>query len=268
MIADRLAVFTGDVFGQPATASGSVLFLAAVCFTLQVYLDFSGYTDIAIGIARLMGVRLAENFAWPFLARNPSDFWNRWHMTLTGWFRDYVGRPLGRKSLQRPVASMAGTVLVLGLVGLWHGAAWNFVAFGLVAGVVLAVTSWLRALRKRNGRGPLLGDRWWSTPLAILLTDLHVVLLMILFGARDLPAALDMIAGIFTRAWTWSGELGAPFALALLVALFHFARGRYFRQRGLVPLSPPLRGLFWAGMTLLIVYGIPEATQPFIYFRF
>ena len=104
--------------------------LASFAFTFQLYFDFSGYSDLAIGIARLFGYRIMENFNWPYLARNVSDFWKRWHMSLTGWFRDYVFIPLGgsRGTLGLTIRN---TLLVMAITGLWHGAGWHFVLWGL-----------------------------------------------------------------------------------------------------------------------------------------
>jgi alginate O-acetyltransferase complex protein AlgI len=128
VLADSLAA-TAVLLYQPDLTAGQY-WLASFAFTFQLYFDFSGYSDLAIGIARLFGYRIMENFNWPYLARNVSDFWKRWHMSLTGWFRDYVFIPLGgsRGTLGLTIRN---TLLVMAITGLWHGAGWHFVLWGL-----------------------------------------------------------------------------------------------------------------------------------------
>jgi len=137
VIADRLAEYTHTVFSDPEAYQGAQIWLADFFFAMQLYCDFSGYTDIALGCATIMGIRLMQNFRQPLLARSIHDFWNRWHISLTTWFRDYL-YPLtgGRRSRSR---MYWGIVIIFLVNGLWHGADWTFAAFGLMHGVALVI---------------------------------------------------------------------------------------------------------------------------------
>ncbi len=268
VIADRLALMVDAVYANPADASAPVLLVATVGFAFQLYLDFSAYTDIAIGIARLMGVRLSENFNWPFLARNPSDLWSRWNITLSLWFRDYVYVSLGGTRRSKPVRTVLSLIFVMTLIGLWHGASWNFIAFGLAAGLSLATYHSLRILLRRKSRGPLFGNQWWSTPVAILLTFIHSLILMMLFRSPDLSTAWSVLWGIFNNDWTWPAIYNTHLYLVIFVMGLHYYRGIFMADRIKISLSPPLRGMVWLGLIILILYGAVDTTVRFIYFQF
>lgn len=136
LIADRVALFVDPVFEQPATWGRTALLLGIAGYTVQIWADFSGYTDMGRGCARMLGIRLPENFLTPYLARRPSEFWRRWHVTLSEWIRDYLYIPLGgSRGTPLRVASVALTTMAIS--GLWHGANWTFVAWGLYHGLLL-----------------------------------------------------------------------------------------------------------------------------------
>ncbi|MCB0307720.1 MAG: MBOAT family protein, partial [Calditrichaeota bacterium] len=129
VIADRLGLYVNSVYNNPTEWTGWPVFLATLFFAFQIYCDFSGYSDIAIGAARIMGFRLMENFRRPYLAQSPSEFWRRWHISLSSWLRDYLYVPLGgNRGGERKTYRNLFLTMLLG--GLWHGAAWNFVAWG------------------------------------------------------------------------------------------------------------------------------------------
>lgn len=130
VIADNCAQFVNIIFANPESYSGSVLLFGAVCFSIQIYGDFSGYSDIAIGTARLFGFHLNRNFAFPYFSRDIAEFWRRWHISLSTWFRDYVYIPLGGSKLGK-AKMIRNTLIVFTVSGLWHGANWTFVAWGL-----------------------------------------------------------------------------------------------------------------------------------------
>lgn len=189
VLADHLGVFVDAVFNQVAAGyamqlSPLDLAIAGVCFTFQIYFDFSGYSDIAIGIARIFGVRLMENFNAPLLATSIYDFWKRWHISLTSWFREYVYFSLGGSRKGRPRA-IVNVLVVFFLSGLWHGAAWTFVAWGVCHGVAYVLE---RPWRKLPVRHPWLGR---------IKTFALVVLFFTLFRAPDFGTWLDYIVGIF-----------------------------------------------------------------------
>ncbi|MFT7462332.1 MAG: alginate O-acetyltransferase complex protein AlgI [Pseudohongiellaceae bacterium] len=208
VVADRLAFFVGDVFAAPGQASGAAVALATVAATAQLYLDFSAYSDIDVGVARMLGVRLSENFRWPFLSSNPAEFCGRWHITLTQWFRDDLGRPLGAVRANQPLRTALRVVFVMGLVGLWHRARWNFVVFGLVAGLGLAITSWRRAVPKASGR--------WQNPqglsrlLRVAGTLAYVNLCMLIFVSPDMGRTRVALSNCVEGLWVWELAFAAP----------------------------------------------------------
>jgi len=209
VIADRLAPFVDGVFAAPAETAGPEIALATVLFGFQIYCDFSGYSDIARGAARLLGVELMENFKRPYGAVSVREFWRRWHISLTGWFTDYVYIPLGgnRKGLPRQVVN---TLVVFLLSGLWHGAGWNFAAWGLIHGIYLAAGAvWARR------KGALAGNRG---ALAHIRTFLLVSFPWLFFRAASLGDALTLLSRL---AVGWGGAAAllprlAPLALPLL----------------------------------------------------
>lgn len=268
VVADRLAIFVDQVYAAPEDASASALALATVAFSLQLYLDFSAYTDIAIGTARMMGIRLRENFNWPYLARNPSEFWARWHMSLTSWFRDYLYTPLARIIPSQIARILILPIIVMGLVGLWHGAGWNFVIFGLLAGAGIAFYQSLRRLTGLRRHG-LLGSYWWSTPLAIILTYLHVTfMLTVFFRAPDAATAMTVLDGIISNPWTWETSYEPYLAMVIALGIVHIVRGTFMAHRREIPLSAAFRGAFWFLMFSAIVFGAVEHSERFIYFQF
>ena len=167
-------------------------FLAAVAF--RILMDFSGYSDIAIGAARLLGIRLPENFDWPYLATNIRDFWQRWHISLSSWVRDYVYIPLGGNR-RGPLRRVLNGLVAFGLIGLWHGPAWSFVLWGVYHGAGLAVSSTYASV---PGLGPAVTRIFGKEPLAALfLTQLYVWLGWLLFF-YPVPTALAMARGLLS----------------------------------------------------------------------
>lgn len=263
VVADRLALMVDPAFAQPAQFSAPELVVASLCFVFQLYLDFSAYTDIAIGAARLMGVRLSENFNWPYLARNPNDFWRRWHMTLTSWFRDYVFRSLGGFRRRRPFRTGVVVLVTFMLMGLWHGASWHFVLFGLLSGLVLIAYDFARIIK----RGPLLGEQPWSRVVGWFCGFLVVCLLMVVFRAPDPGTLILLLTRMVSGPWTWGGLYTPHLAMVAGLLALHWLRGVYMPGRDLA-LSAAVRGLFWAGLVALLVFGAVETRQSFIYFQF
>ena len=148
VIADRVGIYVDSVYNQPAAYEGMHLILASYLFVYQIYCDFSGYSDIAIGTARVMGYELMDNFRRPFAARSMGELWQRWHISLTGWIMDYLYFPLIIKSSKR-WQQHCSTFLVFVIIGLWHGAAWNFILFGGYVGFILVFGEITKPYRKR-----------------------------------------------------------------------------------------------------------------------
>lgn len=196
VIADRLASLVAPVYDSPTHFGGPMLTLATLAFAFQIYCDFSAYSDIAIGSARLLGVRLMYNFHRPYVAANVVEFWRRWHISLSTWFRDYLYIPLGGSR----VAGMRMTFNILAvflLSGLWHGAAWTFVIWGGLHAVYYLCHAvwkpWREALEARFGCTET--PRWYRA-CAVVLTFLAVCFAWIFFRADNLGQALDVVRGL------------------------------------------------------------------------
>ena len=151
VVADRLAYLVDPIFANPAAFTPFTVTSAVVGYSLQIYCDFSGYSDIAIGVSKIIGFDLPENFNMPYLATSLTDFWRRWHMTLSGWLRDYLYIPLGGNRHGR-LKTYRNLMITMLLGGLWHGASWNFVFWGLLHGFGLAVNHWWTRDRKGAAR--------------------------------------------------------------------------------------------------------------------
>ncbi len=194
VLADSLAA-TAVLLQQPDLTAAQY-WLASFAYTFQLYFDFSGYSDMAIGISRLFGYRIMENFNWPYLARNISDFWKRWHMSLTGWFRDYLFIPLGGSRGTMGLI-IRNTLIVMAVTGLWHGAGWHFVFWGLYhAGGLITLRLYRRyMLPKLADRGNFLESKL-AAALSILIT-FNFVNIGWVFFACDLSQSIYVLAHMF-----------------------------------------------------------------------
>jgi D-alanyl-lipoteichoic acid acyltransferase DltB (MBOAT superfamily) len=291
ILADGIQPYVGPVFdADPAYALTALEAWGGVlAYTLQIYFDFSGYSDMAIGLAKMCNIDLPLNFNSPYKASNISDFWRRWHMTLSRFLRDYLYFPLGGNR-SGPARRYANLMITMLLGGLWHGAGWTFVIWGGLHGLYLAVNHGWRALRVR-----LLGhDPARSTPLGralgVLTTFLFVVIAWVFFRATSLDAALRIANAMFDLqglrdAWARSGELGAfggARQLAWIAVLLAVAWGLpnsqtlMGRLRQTACLASERRGE-WAWLSLgsigvlvglLAVINGSRGVSEFIYFNF
>ena len=256
-LADKLAPITDAAFEQ--AASGTVTFAAAwsgaLAFTFQLFLDFSAYSEMAIGIAMILGLKLPENFNAPYVATDLRDFWRRWHMTLSRYLRDYVYIPLGG-SRAGPSRFAASTMITMGLCGLWHGAGWTFVAWGLLHGAGLIVC------RGWQGAGLRL-----PTPLAWAITMLFVIAGWVLFRASSFTEAAVML-----EAMSGVGGIGGSFAGGALIivaaAVSTIGPTSFeFVSRQLKPY--PAFAVAAAVVAVVVVLEVGKGQpQSFIYFQF
>lgn len=209
VIADNCAMYVNQVWETYDTQAGSTLLLAAILFTFQIYGDFSGYSDIAIGTAKLFGIKLMRNFNNPYFSRDIAEFWRRWHISLTSWFRDYVYIPMGgnRNGLWRTIVN---TLIVFLICGLWHGANWTYLVWGLY-NVLLFLPLIMLDKSKRYKDVPLV----WKQLPQMLLTFVLVTIGWIIFRAPSLSEAWDVCRNICSRT-LWS----APYILPMQEMLF------------------------------------------------
>ena len=260
VIADHLAAIADPVFagaaGGEAIGSG-LAWLGLGAFALQIYFDFSGYSDMAIGLGKLFGLELPVNFDAPYRAGSIQDFWRRWHMTLSRFLRDYLYIALGgnRHGMARQVLALAVTML---LGGLWHGAAWTFVVWGGLHGVGLAVSHLWQRLRR-----PL------PYPLGWLITFGFVTLTWVFFRANDFTSAQTMLGALLGRGGASSADdLGGLGWLAIGLALATLGpTSQEIVRCWLAPRLLPALGV-GAGLVALVVYVGGWRTQEFIYFQF
>lgn len=199
VIADRLCIAVNAVYSAPEAYSGMSLLFAAIAYSIQIYCDFSGYSDMAIGIAHILGFDLGLNFNMPYISTNPSDFWRRWHISLSSWFRDYVYIPLGgsRKGHFRTYFNLFITML---LSGLWHGASWTFIVWGALYGIASVIHKKYTEIRKKNKGVQAFADNKLIKVASIILNVSMVWLLWIPFRADNFKTAWSVITRIFTMS--------------------------------------------------------------------
>ncbi len=266
-IADFLANNLVDrVFDQPQLYSSAETLFAIYGYALQIFCDFSGYTDIAIGSALLLGLKLPANFNAPYRAMSLRDFWRRWHITLSSWLFDYVFVSFGGLRKRR-INLYRNLILTFLIGGLWHGAAWTFVVWGLLHGVGLSANHAWEALRKRRRWQPL--NSWWSKTLATVITLHFVCLTWIVFRAESLSHAIEILKRLGAMQFA-AGNLALP-VLSILVIGFiaHWAPANaYARIRHAWSWLPsPAQAFLIIGVALGLYYvGGTEA--QFIYGNF
>ncbi|MBR5354216.1 MAG: MBOAT family protein [Bacteroidales bacterium] len=274
VVADSCAIYVDNIFDHPYWFNGASLLLAAVLFTIQIYGDFSGYSDIAIGCAKLFGIRLRRNFNVPYFSRDIAEFWRRWHISLTTWFRDYIYIPMGGSRV--PKGRVLLNTLVIFLVsGLWHGANWTFVAWG--AYHALLFLPLILMGRNRKYRNVVAEGRALPSLRELgqmLVTFFLAVMGWILFRADSIAEAWQYYVHMFSTLFDGSPTLTSNMdawvvfvAVTVMTVVEWLNRGREHEfQR-----QPRCRALRWAGYTALIfMIGAYMVTNemPFIYFQF
>ncbi len=266
-VADNLAPVVAQVFESRAAVSGGMVLVATYAFTWQIYCDFSGYTDIARGLGKWLGVDLSENFRLPFFASNPRDLWRRWHVSLSEWLRDYLYIPLGgsRHGRRRTLFNLAAT-MVLG--GLWHGAAWTYVAWGAYHGTALVAQRVAhRVLPSRPMRLPACLTRVLSIVLMFHVTALG----FLVFRAHSLSHAGTLLWSLAT-GWSRPGEAGSLLAQLAAIAGFLLALELIAWWRNdrmwLIRLPAWAQAAVSAWMFVAIVWFGASYGRQFIYFRF
>lgn len=273
VIADNCAAIVNLYWNSYQELSGTMLLLLGVLFTFQIYCDFSGYSDIAIGCARLFGINLMRNFNFPYFSRSIPEFWRKWHISLTTWFRDYIYFPLGGSRCEKWKV-IRNIFIVWSVSGLWHGANWTFVCWGLFHASLLVIYNILNINTKFQHEvayGKLLPNI--KETFQILLTFMLAVFGWIIFRAGNLSQAADFILSIFTHPIIGYGIIdGKKWFIAGLI-LLHIEWLQRSKQHAL---QFPNKGIFrfrlarWGTYYLIIyiIFNFAGASQSFIYFQF
>ena len=273
-IADKCAAIVDAYWGQYGELPGLTLLVLGILFSFQIYCDFSGYSDIAIGCARLFGFNLMRNFNFPYLSRSVPDFWRRWHISLTSWFRDYIYFPLGGSRCNKWKV-IRNIYIVLGISGLWHGANWTFVCWGLFHATLLSIYK----LYNINTKYETVVLQKYFVPkikelLQITLTFLLVVIGWIIFRAETLQQAVDYFSAMLTNGFLtpFSMIYGKKILflgiLLLIVEWLQRDKQHVLQFSNIKPFN--FRFVRW-GVYYLLIYLIfrgAGASQTFIYFQF
>jgi alginate O-acetyltransferase complex protein AlgI len=274
VIADNCATFANEIFSNYQDHSGSTLLLGAIFFTFQIYGDFSGYSDIAIGVAKLFGFKLMRNFAFPYFSRDIAEFWRRWHISLSTWFREYLYIPLGG-SRGGTWMKVRNTFIIFLVSGFWHGANWTFLAWGFLNACYFLPLLLLK--QNRNNTDTVAQNRLFPTPkefFQILFTFSLTVLAWIFFRSETISQAVEYISGIFsTSLFALPSGLSLKMILvilligvSLLVEWVHRTK-----QHGLeFNLQKTSKSFRWVSYYCLIIaiIWLGGEQENFIYFQF
>jgi alginate O-acetyltransferase complex protein AlgI len=268
-IADRMALFADPVFANPEQYNGGAIWIGVLAYSFQVYCDFSGYSDMALGAAHMLGYKLAKNFDMPYLSANIAEFWQRWHISLSTWLRDYLFIPLGGNRGGR-WKTCRNLIVTMTLGGLWHGANWPFVLFGFIHGCWL---SGHRMFKEWCEPRPNLTDFLRSGPgrvLRIAFTFLAFAATLVIFRSSSVSTAVAVFKGMIVP----HAGMGTPlhnrsfwYLLTVVAAAHALGRNRLW-QRWLHFAPAPVRGFSYALVLTVALVLSPEADRAFIYFQF
>jgi alginate O-acetyltransferase complex protein AlgI len=267
-IADRMAVFSDPVFANPEVHNSSAVWLAVLAYALRIYCDFSGYSDMALGTAHLFGFRLTQNFNMPYLAANVSEFWRRWHISLSTWLRDYLYIPLGgnRGSAWQTNRNL---LITMALGGLWHGANWTYVVWGVLHGVMLVGHRRFRAYCEARPRLDAALQTQLGTAARVFVTFLSVTLCWVFFRP-EWDKALEMLARMFWIADGMSMPLHnrSLWYTVLFVLGCHLLVASGYWQRLWQRSPAAVLGFGYAVCLTVAMVLAPDSGKEFIYFKF
>jgi D-alanyl-lipoteichoic acid acyltransferase DltB (MBOAT superfamily) len=270
VVADNLAVAVNIVYAEPEAYGSLILLYASVLFFFQIYCDFSGYSDIAIGTAKLFGFELSKNFNIPYLSRSVSELWHRWHITLTRWFTDYVYTPIARLKKQNYAFKTFALFLSMTLIGFWHGANWTFIAFGALQAAVISIE---RIPFKINGKKISL-IRYIAKmplPLIVIYMFVHITTSIILFRAETIDDAITVIHRIWSFIPSENFDIFIGWRMIFLPILILAEVCTRFKTYPLIALEKYLsRPIRWAlyYMLIFIIFRYAGPQEAFIYFQF
>ena len=269
VIADGCAVYVNMMFRDPGYFPGSALLFGAVLFAFQIYADFSGYSDIALGAGRLLGFDLLRNFHYPFFSANITEFWRRWHISLSTWFRDYLFTPLAISCRNWGRFSVVFSLFVtFTICGLWHGPKWTCIVFGMLHGLAI-----IAEFLSKKGRKKIAGviPAFIYKSISVLLTFSFVCITWIFFRSDSMEQAFFYISHLFSRSLFHSPGI-LPTTMFIIIALFMMlewmGRDQEYAIAGLGLTWPkPLRWAFYYCL-IIAIYSVAPKTQQFIYFQF
>lgn len=280
VIADNCAAHANAIFNHSDAYSGSTLILGALFFTFQIYCDFSGYTDIALGTAKLFGIELLRNFSFPYFSRDIAEFWRRWHISLSSWFRDYLYIPLGG-SKGGTLLKIRNTFIIFLVSGFWHGANWTFIIWGLLNAIYIMPS--IISNTNRNHLDTVAKGKFIPSPIeffSIAFTFMLTVFAWIFFRAENLHHAISYIYGIFfgitqkaayietTNYLIWNVGLTLPILITIFMLIEWLGREEAF---ALAKINYNTRryvrwGIYYTIIIIIFLYSGKE--QQFIYFQF
>ena len=265
LIADYLANnLVGRVFDTPALYSSVEILVGVYGYALQLFFDFSGYTDIVIGAALLLGIGLPENFRQPYLAMNVAEFWRRWHITFSNWLRDYLFDVLPKRRKHPWLSYSYAFLITFTLGGLWHGISWNFLIWGVLHGLALGVVFGWKLRRK------VPSPHWWAKALGVLITFNFVCFTWIFFRAATLENALSILRGLGALTWSTGNLTPVVMGVLVLAAVLHSLPPRWFEISAGIAARAPFwaQGLAMAALILLIQTLAGRGSAPFVYGNF
>lgn len=266
-IADYLSVNLVDrVFDQPHLFSAAEVVVALYGFTMQIYCDFSGYTDVARGSAKLMGLELPKNFDRPYQSASPAEFWRRWHMTLSTWLRDYLYYPLGGSHV-RPVRAYWNLWLTMFLIGIWHGASWTFVFYAILQSTAMVTH---RFFYRRSGRTRDTVDSWQRHAFKVFWALQFVVFSRILFRATSLDNAIEITTRLGSGTFSVSQVSTGVWALLIATFAAHYTPKHWFEALELrfKTMPAPAQGVALAAVGFVLSAVATSQVVPYIYFQF
>jgi alginate O-acetyltransferase complex protein AlgI len=284
-IADKLAYHADNIFLNSSDYHGSTLLIGAIFYSIQIYADFSGYSNIAIGTAKLFGFSLMRNFSYPYFARDITEFWKRWHISLTTWFRDYVFLPLSFNISWKIKTEkvfliksdlfiyIVASIVVWFLTGLWHGANYTFITWGMIHGFFLIIYQWQRKPRKKLFKKLRINNDYTSVIIIeTILTNIIVLLAWIFFRERSMHNAFSYIAEIFSTSLFKLPQI-FPLDLVLLTLIFIFSEWLQRNKEHPLQIDNIIKyrfirwGIYYAIVILIIILS-GDNQQNFIYSQF
>lgn len=270
-IADRMSNLVDPVYQSPGQYSSGAVWVAVVAYSLQVYGDFSGYSDIALGTAHMLGFKLPENFNMPYMARNIAEFWRRWHISLSTWLRDYVFIPLGG-SKGTYLKTSVTLMVTMALCGLWHGARWTYVGFGVVQGVMMITHRSFRGWCKVRPPIRAMLETGWGTTLRIVVTYWTFIVSLVIFRSQDFHRMWGVFHAMFHSQdgleVTYPVNSNSLVFTFLVVAVSHVVGDLGLWKKTAGRFTPFEWGLAYTVVLILAFMMAPESQKAFIYFQF